>query len=102
MHWFRLAAAQDLPAAYNGLAILHYHGQGVPVNFTLAREMWHKGAALKDHDSLFNLGMMYNSKWVGSGVWGGGEEALVKVRRDELHAAIMKNLCASKCANVII
>ena len=53
---FKQAASKALPVAHNGLGVLHFHGQGVPANHTLARLHFEKGAALGDHDAAYNLG----------------------------------------------
>lgn len=56
--YFEMSADKDLPAAWNGLGVLYFHGQGVPTNFTQAR-LYFERAALRDHDAAFNLGSIY-------------------------------------------
>lgn len=44
--------------------VLHFHGQGTPVNYTAAR-LYFEQAADRDHDAAYNLGTVYQ-------VWAGG------------------------------
>ena len=50
---------QGSAAAYNGLGMLHMEGQGVPVNFTRARQLFEVAAAADEPNSFFNLGLMH-------------------------------------------
>ena len=57
---FEIAARHNLPAAYNGLGVLHYEGQaGAAVDYVAARQAFEAGAQLGDPDAMFNLATMY-------------------------------------------
>ena len=52
------AAAKQLPTALNGLGVLHFHGQGMPVDYAEAKRYFEM-AALQDHDAAYNLATIY-------------------------------------------
>ena len=58
-HWFRLAAAADLPAGEAALGYLHEQGLGVGQDFAQALS-WYRKAAKDNHAwAQYRLGLMY-------------------------------------------
>ena len=58
-HWFRLAAAADLPAGEAALGYLHEQGLGVGQSFAQALS-WYRKAAKDNHAwAQYRLGLMY-------------------------------------------
>lgn len=55
MRWFGQASERGLPAAYNGIGVMSFNGQGVEQNFTAARLAFEAGARGGDADSMYNL-----------------------------------------------
>ena len=53
--------AEELPAAYNGIGVLHFNGWGTERNYTAARLAFEQGAERGDPDSNFHLGALYSS-----------------------------------------
>ena len=57
---FEIAAKHGIPAAYNGLGVLHFEGHaGSTIDYSAARQAFMNGAALGDPDSMFNLATIY-------------------------------------------
>ena len=57
--WYRQAAAQDVPAAQNNLAIMYAKGRGVPFNEGRAVELWEQAAENGHAAAKFNLALSY-------------------------------------------
>ncbi|HMB74930.1 MAG TPA: SPOR domain-containing protein [Kiloniellaceae bacterium] len=57
--WYRQAAAQDVAAAQNNLAIMYAQGRGVPLNKGRAVELWDAAAANGHVVAKYNLALSY-------------------------------------------
>ena len=57
--WYRQAAAQDVAAAQNNLAIMYAKGRGVPLNESRAVALWEQAAANGHAVAKFNLALSY-------------------------------------------
>jgi TPR repeat protein len=53
-------AAQGFAEAQTNLGLLYYNGQGVPRDYTKAREWFEKAAAQGDANAQYNLGVQYD------------------------------------------
>ena len=53
-----MAAGKQVGAAFNSLGVLAYNGHGRAPNMSLASQMFEKGGALGDPDSLYNTGLL--------------------------------------------
>ena len=53
-------ATQGVAEAQTNLGLLYYFGQGVPRDYTKAREWFEKAAAQGHADAQYNLGMLYD------------------------------------------
>lgn len=59
LKWYRLAAAQGLPAAISNIALMYAEGRGVPQDLEQAASLWEQAAAAGLPMAQFNLGLMY-------------------------------------------
>lgn len=69
--WHRWANQGDVDAAYN-LAVIHQHGDGVPLDYAKAMAWYRLAAEKGDKVSQFQIGLMYQN---GQGVEADQEEA---------------------------
>ncbi len=84
--WQSWAAKGELDAAYN-LAVIHQHGDGVPVDYAKALHWYRQAAEGGDKASQFQIGLMYQT---GLGVEADTTVAhrwFTRHRRDHLHHA---------------
>lgn len=64
-------APPPLPLCPLQAGVLHFHGQGVPANYSEAARYFAM-AADRDHDAAFNLATVYQAGAAGWGAQGGG------------------------------
>lgn len=91
--WQRLSAQGNADAAYN-LAVIHQHGDGVPVDFEKAMSWYRLAAERGDKISQFQIGLMYQ---IGQGVEENQAEAhrwFTMHRQHHLHHAHQPQMVA--------
>lgn len=59
LHFYQLAAAQQLPVAQLNLGFMYYAGEGVPANVATAAQWFHKAALQGHYAAQYNLGRLY-------------------------------------------